>query len=193
MRSRGSRVCRKLSANQLLACQGNKCLDNSCSSNYSLGQRHEHSANGVSAIYDPKTFDPRTSIGRLLTRVKGEIMDALDRELEPFDITAPQFVILVNLAVGETNSASALCKGVSYDPGAMTRMLDRLERKGLVQRVRCPDDRRRVIVELTDDGKAAYPKLIAAAVRTINHFLRGFSRAEAQQLETLLKRMLANA
>lgn len=145
------------------------------------------------SIYDPRTFDPRTSIGRLLTRVKGEMMDALDRELEPFDITAPQFVILVNLAVGETNSASALCKGVSYDPGAMTRMLDRLERKGLVRRVRSPSDRRRVIVELTSEGRAVYPKLIAGAVRTINHFLRGFSKAEAHQLEALLKRMLANA
>ncbi len=82
---------------------------------------------------------------------------------------------------------------MSYDPGAMTRMLDRLERKGLVRRVRCPKDRRKVIVELTDDGKAAYPKLIAAAVRTINHFLRGFTKADAHQLETLLKRMLANA
>ena len=147
----------------------------------------------VTAIYDPKTFDPTTGIGRLLTKVKGEIMDMLDRELAAFDITAAQYVILVKLASGETDSASTLCKGVSYDPGAMTRMIDRLERKGLVRRVRSPSDRRKVFVELTDEGRAVYPKLIDSAVRTINHFLRGFTRAEADQLENFLRRMLANA
>jgi DNA-binding MarR family transcriptional regulator len=144
-------------------------------------------------FYDPATFDPTTGIGRLLTRVKGEMIDALDRELAPFDITAAQYVILVRLASGETDSASTLCRGVSYDPGAMTRMIDRLERKGLVRRVRSPDDRRKVIVELTDEGKAIYPKLIESAVHTVNRFLRGFSRADVGQLEQLLQRMLANA
>jgi DNA-binding MarR family transcriptional regulator len=147
----------------------------------------------MTAIYDPKTFDPSTGIGRLLTRVKGDIMDMLDRELAPFDITAAQYVILVKLASGETDSASTLCKGVSYDPGAMTRMIDRLERKGLVRRVRSADDRRKILVELTEEGKAVYPKLIEGAVRTINHFLRDFTRAEAEQLENFLRRMLANA
>jgi DNA-binding MarR family transcriptional regulator len=144
-------------------------------------------------IYDPKTFDPLTGIGRLLTRVKGEIMDTLDRELAPIDISAAQYVILVMLRNGEMDSASRLCQGVSYDPGAMTRMIDRLERKGLVRRVRCDKDRRKVTVELTDEGKAIYPKLVEAAVRTINRFLRGFTKDEARQLELFLRRMLANA
>lgn len=147
----------------------------------------------VTAIYDPKTFDPTTGIGRLLTKVKAEIMDMLDRELAAFDITAAQYVVLVKLASGETDSASTLCKGISYDPGAMTRMVDRLERKGLVRRVRSPSDRRKILIELTDEGRAVYPKLIDRAVRTINHFLRGFTRAEADQLEHFLRRMLANA
>jgi DNA-binding MarR family transcriptional regulator len=75
----------------------------------------------------------------------------------------------------------------------MTRMLDRLERKGLIRRVRCGDDRRKVILELTADGKAVYPKLVATYVAVLNRFLHGFSKADARQLETLLSRMLANA
>jgi DNA-binding MarR family transcriptional regulator len=147
----------------------------------------------AAALYDPETFDPSTGLGRLMTRVKGEMMDRLDQELAPFDITAAQYVILVKLAAGETDSASTLCKGVSYDPGAMTRMIDRLERKGLVKRVRCPKDRRKVIVELTSEGKAVYPSLVEASTRTLNHFMRGFTRMEADQLEHYLRRMLANA
>jgi len=144
-------------------------------------------------IYDVQTFDPHTGIGRLLSRVKMEMIEALDLELAPFEITAAQYVILVNLARDGADSASALCKGVSYDPGAMTRMLDRLERKGLVRRTRCPQDRRRVILELTSEGRAVYPKLVARVVPALNRFLRGFSRAEVKQLESFLHRMLANA
>jgi DNA-binding MarR family transcriptional regulator len=142
--------------------------------------------------YDAKTFAPRGGIGRLLTQVKLEMMEALDRELAPLDITAAQYVILVTLAEGPTDSASGLCKGVSYDPGAMTRMIDRLERKGLVRRVRCPADRRKINLELTPEGKAVYPKLIDSAVAVLNRFLRGFSRDETAQLESYMKRMLAN-
>jgi len=117
---------------------------------------------------------------------------ALDRELAPLDITAAQYVILTILAEGPTESASGLCKGVSYDPGAMTRMIDRLERKGLVRRIRCPNDRRRINLELTSEGRAVYPRLIESAVAVLNRYLRGFSRDEILQFETFLKRMLAN-
>ena len=144
-------------------------------------------------IYDPKAFDPADGVGRLLSRVKMAMHEALERELAPLDITAAQYIILVNLASGEVDSAAKLCKGVSYDPGAMTRMLDRLEQKGLIRRTRCSDDRRKVILEMTNEGKAVYPKLVAKHVAVLNQFLRGFSKAEARELETLLSRMLSNA
>ena len=51
-------------------------------------------------------------------------------------------------------SASDLCKGISYDAGAMTRMLDRLEGKGLIRRNRSAQDRRLMHLELTEEGRA---------------------------------------
>src|SRR5690348_2856596 len=92
-------------------------------------------------VYDAKTYNPKHSIGGLLSRVKMRLMEALDAELEPLGISAAQYVILVNLASG-VDSASGLCRSVSYDPGAMTRMIDRLEKKGLVRREPCSEDRR---------------------------------------------------
>lgn len=142
-------------------------------------------------IYDPKNFDPKTGIGGLIARVRVKLFEALDEELAPFDITAAQYVILVNLANG-VDSASGLCKGVSYDPGAMTRMIDRLERKGFVRRVRSPEDRRVVNLALTEEGKAVYPKLVARAAAATNRRLRGFTKTEARQLESFLQRMLVN-
>ena len=143
-------------------------------------------------IYDLKSYDPKRSIGGLLGRVKIAMAAALDAELAPLDITAAQFVVLKSIALGEADSASGLCKDISYDPGAMTRMLDRLERRGLVRRVAHPNDRRASNLELTVDGKAVFPKLQASGMKVLNRFLRGFTREEARQLESFLQRMLEN-
>ena len=144
-------------------------------------------------IYDAKSYDPHNSIGSLFGKVKGAIGAAFETELAPLDITAAQYVILMSLAHGDCGSASDLCKGISYDPGAMTRMLDRLERRGLVRRVPNPDDRRAFQLELTDEGKAVVPKLRVAGMKVINRMLDGFNAKEAKQLESFLLRMLDNA
>jgi DNA-binding MarR family transcriptional regulator len=145
----------------------------------------------VEKIYDAKGYNPKHSIGGLLSRVKLKLMDALDAELEPLGISSAQYVILVNLANG-VDSASGLCRSVSYDPGAMTRMIDRLERKGLVRRVPCSDDRRVMRLALTEEGKAVYPQLVERAASVLNRRLRGFSKDDVRQLEQLLERMLNN-
>lgn len=145
----------------------------------------------MTQIYDPKTYNPKTGVGGLIGRVKMKLFDAMEKELAPYDISAAQYVILVGLANG-IDSASGLCKGASYDPGAMTRMLDRLERKGLVRRIRSPEDRRVVRLALTEEGKAVYPKLLASAAEVMNRGLEGFSKSEVEQLEGLLQRVLDN-
>ena len=95
----------------------------------------------MSDIYDSSTYQPGKSIGALVSRVRVEMLAALDRELAadkrlaPLEMSAAQYIIIANLAAPEEpKSAADLCKGISYDAGAMTRMLDRLEAKGLIRR-----------------------------------------------------------
>ena len=120
------------------------------------------------------------------------VMDALDAELAPYDISAAQMIVLGFIATGEADSAAGLCKGISYDPGAMTRMIDRLEQKGLLRRLPRPEDRRTQNLELTPEGKALCPKLAAAKDVVQQRFLRGFSQDEERMFEALLNRMLSN-
>jgi len=129
---------------------------------------------------------------RQINRVRIELIDALDRELSRFDITAPQLIVLASVANKEADSASSLCKSISYDPGAMTRMIDRLEQKGLVRRLPKAEDRRATNLEITTAGRALYPQLLAAKEAVAAQFLRGFSTDEVHVLETLLNRMLDN-
>jgi DNA-binding MarR family transcriptional regulator len=150
-------------------------------------------------IYDSTNYQPRKSIGSLLGRVKVAMMAALDedlaadRRLAPLELSAAQFSVIASLAGEERKSASDLCRGISYDAGAMTRMLDRLEGKGLIRRSRSPEDRRLVHLELTEEGRSAYPRMRELALGVANRFLRGFSKTEARTLESLLSRMLGNA
>lgn len=151
-------------------------------------------------IYESSSYQPRKSVGALLSRVRVEMLAALDRELEadkrlaPLELSAAQFIIIANLAAAsEALSASDLCKGISYDAGAMTRMLDRLESKGLIRRNRSAHDRRLMHLELTEEGRAAYPRMKEISLTVANRFLRGFTRTEARQLEGFLTRMLENA
>ena len=144
-------------------------------------------------IYDRKTFEPREAIGALIGRTRKTMIARIDAELAPLDVSAAQWIVV--LLVGETaaSSATGLCEMLGYDPGAMTRLLDRLEGKGIVRRVRSPEDRRTIQLELTDSGKALYPKIVSAMVDVNNSLLQGFSHDEVSQLEGYLRRMLANA
>jgi DNA-binding MarR family transcriptional regulator len=153
----------------------------------------------VGDIYDSTSYQPRKSVGHLLGRVRVEMLTALDRELEadrrlgPLELSAAQFIIIANLAGAEGPvSASHLCKGISYDAGAMTRMLDRLESKGLIRRHRSAHDRRLMHLELTEEGRAAYPRMREISLTMANRVLRGFTKSEARQLEGFLTRMLEN-
>jgi DNA-binding MarR family transcriptional regulator len=119
---------------------------------------------------------------------------AADKRLAALEMSAAQYIIIANLTgPGEPRSAADLCKGISYDAGAMTRMLDRLEGKGLIRRSRSVHDRRLVHLELTEEGRAAYPRMREISLMVANRFLRGFTRSEARQLESFLTRMLENA
>jgi DNA-binding MarR family transcriptional regulator len=150
-------------------------------------------------IYDVNTFQPAKAVGQLMCRVRAAYIAALDQALaqEPeiagLEISAAQYTILNVLEQRGVDSAAQLCKDISYDGGAMTRMVDRLEAKGLVSRRRSEDDRRLINLELTEEGRLAVPKLRACSAQVLNHLLRGFSATEVRQFEGFLARMLQNS
>lgn len=137
------------------------------------------------------TYEQRARVGRLVNRAQVELTEALDRELARFDISAAQYVILSTLAAGRADTSVQICKEISYSRGAMTRMLDRLEHKHMIRRVPYADNRRSVKLELTDEAKAIFPTLRAAATTVIDRYLGAFDSPELQQFETLLEKMLA--
>jgi DNA-binding MarR family transcriptional regulator len=129
--------------------------------------------------------------GSLVHQVGRDLGLALERELTPLDVTAQQAALLLHAARQET-SPSQLLTQLGTDTAGMTRLLDRLETKGLVQRRRHRDDRRSIVIELTEDGHALVPRIGPVFGGVIMRLLNGFSEQEIRQLTALLQRMTDN-
>ena len=100
----------------------------------------------MSQPYTVKTYTSAESIGYLLKRAGGQLSLTVDRRLAEFDMTLAHLCIFLNLLSGNLNTAADLAREFATDTGAMTRVLDRLEEKGFVQRRGSTADRRVVEV-----------------------------------------------
>lgn len=144
-------------------------------------------------LYSAESWSMDESLGYLLHQVRGRLIAAIDTELGPLEITWAQWGTLLHIANGKAETASDLCRNMAGDTGSMTRMLDRLEQKGLIRRERSEEDRRIVQLFLTEAGRKLYPKLPPIAVKVLNEHLRGFSSDELETMKGFLRRMLANS
>ena len=130
-------------------------------------------------------------MGYLMKRIMLSIVYQADKRLDAHGLTSAQWAPLLKLQNGGPSTVVELARWCLVDAGAMTRLLDRLEKKGLCKRVRSTTDRRVVQVELTDDGVAAIGEVPAVLAEVMNAHLAGFSKTEWQALKTYLARMLA--
>jgi MarR family transcriptional regulator, organic hydroperoxide resistance regulator len=74
--------------------------------------------------------------------------------LEPLGLTYPQYLVLSTLWKYGEQPVGQLVQLLQLDYGTMTPLVKRLEKQGLVRRIRSPEDERSVIVSLTDQGAA---------------------------------------
>jgi DNA-binding MarR family transcriptional regulator len=142
--------------------------------------------------YRSEAYSARSSVGYLLKRAHTLLVDQLEAAVAASEITATQWVVLMYLRDGLAINASDLCVQLRHDSGALTRVLDQLEARGLLQRERSREDRRAVQLRLTAAGVETVAALIPAVVDKLNYALRDFSRAEAAELNRLLAKLIGS-
>jgi DNA-binding MarR family transcriptional regulator len=113
--------------------------------------------------------------------------------LDAHGITWREWQVLTNLLLaGETPvSPGDLASRLVVTTGSMTNVLDRLEQRGLVRRVRNPADRRSVIVEATEAGSALWHLAVNELGSQEAEAVHALSRKEQEQLNGLLRKLLA--
>ena len=146
----------------------------------------------VVGFYTAATYSAEDSVGYLVASLRTRIFKAVDIEMSKLGFTAAQWAILRVIATGEPPTAAELCRQLNYDTGSMTRMLSRLERKGVVVREPSASDRRVVRLRLTPLGRKLHPKLRDVVIRVLNHLTHGMSSDEVRALNEQLKRMRNN-
>ena len=128
-----------------------------------------------------------TRLARHLDRARRTSFAAHDLEVWEFDVLAAlrragrPYVLSPGQLVGQTMVTS----------GTMTNRVDRLETRGLVQRLPDPADRRGVHVRLTPRGKERVDSALADLLHRERDLLRGLSRNDQDALSTLLRRLVA--
>ena len=134
---------------------------------------------------------PLQVVGRIL-RVSQLLRRELAEGLERYDLSVPGFSVLAALRrSGQpyTLTPTMLSKEVLLTSGAMTNRIDRLERAGLVERVRSEVDRRSVLVQLTPAGLQRIDEALPAWFERAESAMRRLGTREEQQMGRLLRKL----
>lgn len=134
-----------------------------------------------------------SALGLLFRQVRDAMWARMERELADagHDLTFSQFIAMKKLATG-TASVTDLARAADLNPGAMTRLLDKLEARGLLTREADPSDRRALHIHLTDAGRQLWGDVDQCGRRVRERALRGMDDATRALLTQLLEQARDN-
>src|SRR5689334_1446629 len=142
--------------------------------------------------YTLETLEANRSIGFLMKRCGVLMSQVAERRFEALSISFTQWLALIGLVQHEHVSATALSEQLGYDMGALTRVVDELERRGLARRERSRKDRRAVEIAITAEGRRHALEGKRLIVELLNELVEPFAEAEVDTLISLMQRLLGH-
>lgn len=131
---------------------------------------------------------------RLLTTARLIESDIRSRLRRDFDQTLPRFDVMAQLRTRKEGlTMSELSSRLMVSNGNVTGIVDRLANEGLVWRMQSPDDRRSLIVALTDDGKTSFDRMAAEHESWIADITAGLDHQALNDLHAMLGRLKQSA
>ena len=161
-----------------------------------MDEPRDHVDRFLDEIRDELPADLDLVVEGIVDRINGinwRIRKMLDETLEQQGLTIGDWKVLNALRWrGEPyrRSAGELARIAELTSGTMTTRLDHLERDGLVRRLRDPDDRRSVIVELTAKGRKKHDQAMGVQAEKEKLLAAALSPREMEQLNSLLRRVM---
>jgi DNA-binding MarR family transcriptional regulator len=159
-------------------------------------EQQDHVDRFLEEIGDELPKDIDLTVEGIVDRIHGinwRIRKMLDETLDEQGLTNGDYKVLNVLRwAGKPyrRSAGDLAKRADLTSGAMTSRLDQLEAEGLVRRLRDPDDRRGVLVELTEKGRKRHHEALGVQAKKETLLAEALSQREMEQLNTLLRRVM---
>jgi DNA-binding MarR family transcriptional regulator len=141
------------------------------------------------SYYSPDTLQADNSVGYLVKRCGVLMTQVAERRFESLDISFTQWLVLIHVAQQERISPTQLSTHLGHDMGALTRVVDQLERRGLARRERSRRDRRAVQIAITPAGRRQARSAKRVLVELLNRLIEPFSAGEVDTLVSLLQRL----
>ena len=133
------------------------------------------------------------SVGYLISRVKSLMSNMVtQRSMAELGITSTQASILFMVASGKCLLAAELAREYGIDASAVTRLIDRLEKRGLLTRVRSNEDRRAVRLALTAEGVRSPHNCRRSSTASWTSCCPGSRPKKPVFLKSMLRRVLVN-
>jgi DNA-binding MarR family transcriptional regulator len=139
--------------------------------------------------YHASTYKAQASVGYLIKRAHSMMLDVLEQVFADQGFSYIQYVILSWLRDGIAVNPKDICAQFRHDSGALTRVIDQLADRGLLERVRRDRDRRKVELQLTEAGRKSVAGLVPLVVEKLNLALADFSTEEVEELQRLLVKL----
>jgi DNA-binding MarR family transcriptional regulator len=145
-----------------------------------------------SQIGAARVFIIEESLGYLVNYLAKLFTQLLTASLAPHGVYPGQWGVLLFLWIQDGQTQRELSRQVAIDEASMVRSIDRMERDGLVRRVRNDHDRRQIHIFLTEKGRALRDQLVPCALAGNAVAIQGFTESELTQVSALLHRMVAS-
>ena len=161
-----------------------------------MGEERDHIDKFIEEIKDELPPELDLGVEGAVERIMGlsrRLNKMMEETLAERDLTWGEFKLLgmlIHKGPPYRASPGKLAEFLELSSGAMTNRLDRLEQAGLVQRLPDPDDRRSVVVELTDHGRKTYRRAVGAQAKKEALVTAALNEREKVQLNALLRLMM---
>jgi len=143
------------------------------------------------AFYSTDDFEPDCALGYLARRVHQAGQVALEPMFAEEGLTGIQWSALMSIWFERGSTSAEIARDLAHDKGAMTRLIDTLEQRGWVTRVRDSGDRRIINLALTDEGRALGMRCKLRVIAYWNALLKDWDEDETQTLIALLQKLRA--
>ena len=130
--------------------------------------------------------DPRITAVGLLTETYTGLFAKFSAQFSEHNLALAEFEVLLRLSRSPNNALrmSDLAAQTSLTTSGITRLVDRLERSGLLCRRACPSDRRGLLATLTDAGRERIGEVLPGHIALIDEWFSGL--LEPAELEAML-------
>jgi DNA-binding MarR family transcriptional regulator len=145
------------------------------------------------SFYRASDYGMHNSVGYMVRRTSNMVLPQMEAMFGDADITFSQWMVLMTLREWGQSTAAEIARNICHDAGSLTRMIDQLEERGLITRLRSEADRRVVMLTPTPKGAALVESVLPQVVDFWNKLLGGFNQDEIKTLIKLLSRLTAAA